>query len=224
MCVTRLVALDDAPAITALLVENREFMAPWEPFRDDDFFTVEAQREIIGSALERMAQGLVRPHVILDATNAATATVTDTATNAANADTATATVTANATNAPRVVGRINLSNIVRGAFQSASVGYWVGGRYNGRGLATAAVKEMKSIAFGELDLHRLEAGTLPRNIASQRVLERNGFERFGLAPRYLRIAGEWQDHILFQVLNGDASASASASADADGGGDEGRDA
>jgi ribosomal-protein-alanine N-acetyltransferase len=53
-------------------------------------------------------------------------------------------------------------------------------------------------AFGELGLHRLEAGTLPDNFGSQRVLEKNGFERFGLAHRFLLIAGEWRDHVLFE--------------------------
>ncbi|MGH3421007.1 MAG: GNAT family N-acetyltransferase, partial [Streptosporangiaceae bacterium] len=61
--------------------------------------------------------------------------------------------------------------------------------------------DLKRRAFDDLDLHRVEAGTLTHNIGSQKVLQRNGFERFGLAPSYLRIAGEWQDHILFQVLN-----------------------
>ena len=101
----------------------------------------------------------------------------------------------------RVVGRITLNNIVRASFQSCSVGYWVSSRENGRGLASAALREIKHIAFHDLGLHRLEAGTLKHNVRSQRVLERNGFERFGMAPNYLKIAGEWQDHILFQVLN-----------------------
>ena len=60
---------------------------------------------------------------------------------------------------------------------------------------------MLRTAFDELGLHRVEAGTLVHNVGSQRVLERNGFVRFGLAPQYLRIAGRWQDHVLFQVLN-----------------------
>ena len=64
---------------------------------------------------------------------------------------------------------------------------------------------MLRTAFGELGLHRVEAGTLVHNRASQRVLERNGFVRYGLAPQYLRIAGRWQDHVLFQVLNPDMS-------------------
>jgi ribosomal-protein-alanine N-acetyltransferase len=62
------------------------------------------------------------------------------------------------------------------------------------------VGSLVEIAFGELDLHRLEAGTLPDNSASQRVLEKNGFERYGLARRFLLIAGEWRDHVLFERI------------------------
>ena len=102
-----------------------------------------------------------------------------------------------------VVGRINLNNVVRGAFQSASVGYWLAEEAGGRGLATAAVSEMVSVGFHDEGLHRLEAGTIPENIRSQSVLLRNGFEQYGYAPRYLSIAGRWQDHVLFQRLNED---------------------
>jgi ribosomal-protein-alanine N-acetyltransferase len=100
-----------------------------------------------------------------------------------------------------VAGRINLNTIVRGAFQSGSLGYWVSAAENGRGLATAAVRDMVQLAFGHLDLHRVEAGTLRHNVGSQRVLVRNGFVQFGLAPSYLKIAGRWQDHVLYQRLN-----------------------
>ena len=99
-----------------------------------------------------------------------------------------------------VVGQINLDNIVRGPFQSASIGYWLDKEAVGRGLATAAVDELVERAFGDLGLHRVQAGTLPHDVASPDVLLRNGFEQFGLAPRYLAIAGEYADHILFQRL------------------------
>jgi ribosomal-protein-alanine N-acetyltransferase len=102
--------------------------------------------------------------------------------------------------AGQVAGRVNLNDIVRGAFQSASVGYWLSAAANGRGLATAAVRDMVRVAFGELGLHRVEAGTLLHNLRSQRVLERCGFVRFGVAPSYLNIAGKWQDHALYQLL------------------------
>ncbi|MGZ4176755.1 MAG: GNAT family N-acetyltransferase [Solirubrobacteraceae bacterium] len=99
-----------------------------------------------------------------------------------------------------VVGRVTLSNLTRASFQSCNLGYWVSEAHNGRGLATAAVREMMRLAFGELGLHRIEAGTLPHNARSQAVLERNGFVRFGLARAYLHVAGAWRDHVLYQAL------------------------
>jgi ribosomal-protein-alanine N-acetyltransferase len=99
------------------------------------------------------------------------------------------------------VGRVTVNNVVRGPFLSGDLGYWVSEHVNGRGVATAAVAAMVRLAFGEAGLHRLQAGTLVHNSASQRVLRRNGFERIGFAPRYLRIAGRWQDHLLFQLLS-----------------------
>ena len=100
-----------------------------------------------------------------------------------------------------VVGRVNLNNIVRGAFQSASLGYWLARAAGGRGLATAAVRDIARLAFAELGLHRLQADTLVHNVPSQRVLARNGFVRIGLAPRYLKIAGRWQDCLLHQLVS-----------------------
>lgn len=100
-----------------------------------------------------------------------------------------------------VCGRINLTNIVRGALQGGTVGYWVSADRAGQGLASAAVAEVTGIGFGQLGLHRLEAGTLLHNTPSQRVLARNGFRPFAVAESYLKIAGRWQDHVLFQRLN-----------------------
>jgi ribosomal-protein-alanine N-acetyltransferase len=97
-------------------------------------------------------------------------------------------------------GRVNLNNIVRGAFWSADLGYWVDVAQLRRGLATRAVTQVALYAHNQLGLHRLQAATLPHNVGSQRVLAASGFEQIGLAPRYLRIAGEWQDHLLFQRL------------------------
>jgi ribosomal-protein-alanine N-acetyltransferase len=101
----------------------------------------------------------------------------------------------------QIVGRIYLNGIVRGPFQSCSLSYWVSATENGRGLATAAVRHIIGVAFGELGLHRVQAETLRHNVRSQRVLKRNGFVRIGIAPAYLNIAGTWQDHILYQVVN-----------------------
>ncbi len=100
-----------------------------------------------------------------------------------------------------VVGRITINGIVRGPFLSCSVGYWVSQSATGRGVASAALRETIKVAFGELGLHRIQGETLLDNFASQRVLERNGFARIGMAPAYLKIAGRWQDMLLYQLIN-----------------------
>jgi ribosomal-protein-alanine N-acetyltransferase len=100
-----------------------------------------------------------------------------------------------------LIGRITLNGIVRGPFLSCAMGYWVAEGANGRGLASAAVARMLVLAFDELGLHRVQAETLLHNVRSQRVLAKNGFVRYGEAPGYLRIAGRWQDHAMFQRLN-----------------------
>ena len=101
--------------------------------------------------------------------------------------------------------KVSVTNVVRRSFQSANIGYWVAGERNGRGVATAAVGAVCRFAFGELELHRLEAGTLLHNVGSQIVLDRNGFRPFGVAPNYLRIAGSWCDHVLFQRTSDEPS-------------------
>jgi len=97
-----------------------------------------------------------------------------------------------------LAGTIGVNNTIRGPLQSANIGYWVDEPRRRRGLASAAVAGVVDFAFGEAGLHRVEAGTLPDNLASQRVLEKNGFERIGVARRYLLIGGDWRDHVLFQ--------------------------
>jgi ribosomal-protein-alanine N-acetyltransferase len=161
--VIRLLTADDADELAALYRANREFLAPFEPLRDDSFFTAAAQRQRI----EKIGDDLWRWAIV---------------------------------DRGRIVGTITLSEVVREPLQLGNVGYWVDRAHNGRGLATGAVGDVVRFAFGEAGLHRLEAGTLVDNVASQRVLEKNGFERFGLARRLLRVQGEWRDHVLFELL------------------------
>ena len=169
MPVTRLARPGDAPALAALLTESREAFAPWEPLRDDDFFTAGTQRSLLVDALAAHRQDAMVPLVIVDGST--------------------------------VVGRITLNGVTRGALQSASLGYWVGVRFQGRGFATAAVADAVGLAFGEMRLHRLQAETLLHNLGSQQALLRNGFRPYGVAPSYLKIAGRWQDFVLFHLLS-----------------------
>ncbi|HEY5826768.1 MAG: GNAT family N-acetyltransferase [Hyphomicrobiaceae bacterium] len=105
-----------------------------------------------------------------------------------------------------LLGGLSISNVRRGVAQAASVGYWIGVPHIRRGHMSNAVKACLPFAFNTLGLHRLEAACLPHNIPSQRVLEKVGFKREGMARRYLKINGVWQDHDLFALLQDDARA------------------
>jgi ribosomal-protein-alanine N-acetyltransferase len=96
-----------------------------------------------------------------------------------------------------LVGGITLSNIRRRAAQHVNLGYWMGEEYAGQGLMTEAVGVVIPFAFETLGLHRIHAAFLPGNVASRRVLEKNGFKEEGYAENYLQIDGKWCDHVLF---------------------------
>jgi ribosomal-protein-alanine N-acetyltransferase len=161
----RLISPVDAEEMAALIRANREHLAPWDPLREESYYSIEGQWQVISDSLRA---GNALPHAIVED--------------------------------GRIIGRVNLSNVVHGAFQSANLGYWVAADAAGRGVASAAVAAVLEAAFRTYGLHRVEAGTMLHNVRSQRVLERNGFERFGMAPGYLKIAGAWQDHYLYQLL------------------------
>jgi ribosomal-protein-alanine N-acetyltransferase len=101
----------------------------------------------------------------------------------------------------RVIGRVTLGGILRGAFQNAYLGYWIDADQQGRGLMTEAVRAATTFAFRAVGLHRVQAAVMPTNKASLRVLEKAGYRREGFAARYLCIAGTWEDHALFAVTS-----------------------
>jgi ribosomal-protein-alanine N-acetyltransferase len=102
-----------------------------------------------------------------------------------------------------IAGMVSLTGIIRGSMQTCMVGYFVDEKRAGRGLASRAVGDALAIAFGELQLHRVEAGTAVENLASQRVLEHNGFTLVGLMRKHLQIGGVWVDHLLWETLADD---------------------
>lgn len=100
----------------------------------------------------------------------------------------------------RVVGAISLSQIARGNFRSAYMGYYTGERYAGRGYMTEAVGLALWYAFEGLKLHRVEANIQPGNVASIAIVRRAGFVQEGYSRRYLKIGGRWRDHERWAVL------------------------
>jgi [ribosomal protein S5]-alanine N-acetyltransferase len=99
-----------------------------------------------------------------------------------------------------IAGVINISEIVRGAFQSAYLGYCAVARFAGHGLMTEALQLALGHAFDRLGLHRVEANIQPGNTPSIRLVERAGFRREGYSPRYLKIAGRWRDQERWALL------------------------
>jgi ribosomal-protein-alanine N-acetyltransferase len=96
-----------------------------------------------------------------------------------------------------IVGRVALTSVTRGPFQSAQLGYWMDVAHVGRGFMSEAVELVLDFAFEWLSLHRVQAAVMPQNAASRRILSRRGFREEGLAERYLLIGERWEDHLLF---------------------------
>ncbi len=104
------------------------------------------------------------------------------------------------------MGRIALSNIVRGAAQYATIGYSVDQSHNGKGYATEAVRQAVAFAFRDAGLHRVRGAVMPDNPASARVLLKAGFRPEGHFLRYLRINGRWADHDIYAITEEDWTA------------------
>jgi ribosomal-protein-alanine N-acetyltransferase len=100
-----------------------------------------------------------------------------------------------------VIGTIGITNIVRGGFQAAYLGYNIAENQQNKGLMTEMLAEVIKHAFEVLKLHRLMANYRPENIASARVLEKLGFTKEGFAKNYLMVDGQWRDHVLTSLTN-----------------------
>jgi [ribosomal protein S5]-alanine N-acetyltransferase len=103
------------------------------------------------------------------------------------------------TDAGELVGVYNLSQIARGGFQNAYLGYYAFAPLAGTGLMRAAMPLVFAHAFDELELHRLQANVQPDNARSRKLLETTGWREEGFAPRYLFIDGDWRDHVLYAI-------------------------
>lgn len=165
-----------APELAGMVAEyyrrNREFLRDYEPTREDAFFEMEYQKVLLEAEQREWKSGTSARFYIQPICES-----------------------------ERIIGLIGLNNIVRGAFQSAFLGYKLDGEFCNCGYMTMAVAMMVEYAFQELRLHRIEANVMPRNLASLRVLEKNGFVNEGLSRSYLQINGIWEDHIHMVKIN-----------------------
>ena len=105
-----------------------------------------------------------------------------------------------------LLGGLTIANVRRGVAQAGSLGYWIGAPFARQGYMSRAVRAVIPFSFDALRLHRLEAVCLPHNEPSKAVLAKVGFHEEGLARQYLRINGQWADHLLFALLRADYDA------------------
>lgn len=175
----RLILRPSVPSMVDRLLafdtENQDWLAPWEPLRDDTYLTPDRVVQAIAAdrLMARRGQGC-RWHLTL-------------------------------VNDPmHLLGSVALTGIARGAFQSAFLGYRIGQGWIRQGLGLEAVLAVVQFGLGPLGLHRIEANIMPRNTASLRLAQRAGFVEEGLAQRYLKIAGKWEDHLHYVIRQEDA--------------------
>ncbi|MFP4314143.1 MAG: GNAT family N-acetyltransferase [Alphaproteobacteria bacterium] len=98
-----------------------------------------------------------------------------------------------------LIGGININNVIRGAAQFASLGYWIDAEHEGQGYMKESILLAVHYCFQSLDLHRVHAACIPGNDRSQNLLLSCGFKKEGYAEKYLKIDGKWQDHILYGI-------------------------
>ncbi|MCX2738385.1 GNAT family N-acetyltransferase [Pontibacter anaerobius] len=159
------------PEFLNLYVANRSYLQPWEPKREDDFYTLDMHTKLCSTAEEALNKGTAYTFAVrLYPTH-------------------------------ELIGRVSLSNVVRGVFQNAYLGYFMAEKYKGLGYMTEAVDTVVNMAFKQLLLHRVQAAVVTTNAGSVRVLEKCGFRREGMAERYLKINGAWRNHYLYALTS-----------------------
>jgi ribosomal-protein-alanine N-acetyltransferase len=167
----RMLDTTDAEELCNLEIRNREFFKQYTYLKDESFYTIERQVERIKTNMKRSENDEYYSFGIF----------------------------LKETN--ELIGFTMLSEVLRGDLLSCFVGYYLDEEHNGKGFMTEAVRLVVDYAFKELKLHRIEAGVMPRNLGSIKVLEKAGFHKEGIAKKNVRINGKWEDHQVLAIIN-----------------------
>ncbi|TBR45111.1 30S ribosomal protein S5 alanine N-acetyltransferase [Marinomonas agarivorans] len=149
---------------------ERAFLAPWEPERPESYYELDACRQRIKEIRKDFLADQSVAFFFLNVSQT------------------------------KILGYSNFSNIVRGAFQACYLGYSLAEEEQGKGLMNEALKAGIDYMHTEQNIDRIMANYMPKNVASAAVLTRLGFEKEGVAKNYLKIAGQWEDHILTALV------------------------
>jgi ribosomal-protein-alanine N-acetyltransferase len=180
----RLVAGDPglAPAVCEFQRRNRQHFAPWDPPTADSFYTLEAQSVRVAHGVTAFQNDAAYRYWLIDASRTGGARLPS--------------------SDVEVIGSLHFSQVSRGAFQSAMLGYALDEAHVGQGLMSEAiVAGLAEMFSSRVNLHRVQAAYRPENRRSARVLEHLGFRPEGLAPAYLYIDGAWRDHVVTSLRN-----------------------
>ena len=167
----RLLEPHEADLMVRFRNENRDHLEPWEPLRRLDFFTEGFWENHLRLTLRDFRESASACFVLLSPSE------------------------------DEVLGVCNYTNIVRGTFQSCQLGYALADKHQRKGLMFEALSMTNAYMFDDLGLHRIMAAYLPHNERSGNLLNRLGFEKEGLARKYLKINGRWEDHLLTSLIN-----------------------
>ncbi|MBS4534746.1 GNAT family N-acetyltransferase [Clostridium sp. D2Q-14] len=153
-------------------LRNKSFLEEWEAVKNEEFYTKQYQEEQLDKELLNIENNnLLRLWIFKKEDNS------------------------------RIIGSISFNNIVRGAFLSCHLGYKLDKDELNKGYITEAIQKGIDVMFNEFGLHRIEANIMPKNKRSLRVVEKLGFYNEGMAYKYLKINGKWEDHIHMVLLN-----------------------
>lgn len=160
----------DYPAWRALRERSRAFLTPWEPLWTSDELTRQSYLVRLRRYRQDARERTSYTFFLFDPTG------------------------------ETLYGGATIGQIRRGVAQSCTLGYWMGEEYAGAGLMHRGVEALKHFVFDVEHLHRIEAACLPTNERSIRLLEKAGFRREGYLQKYLKIAGRWEDHHLYSLI------------------------
>lgn len=168
----RMADAGDIPAILRYFNDNRAFLEPWEPRKNERFYTDEFWNEQVRRNQEQYQAGTALRLFIFTRDEPG-----------------------------EVIGTVNFTEIVRLAFQACYLGYSLCESHEGQGYMREALRGAIPYVFGQLRLHRIMANYVPHNRRSGAVLKALGFTVEGFARDYLRINGRWEDHVLTSLTN-----------------------
>lgn len=161
----------DAQQVLDYYIKNKDFLEEWDPLKSEEFYTLEYQEKQLEAETVKIKNGSMFRLWILKK------------------------------GCNEIIGSLAFNNIIIGAFHSCHLGYKLAKDEINKGYMTEAIKKGIEVIFDQYKLHRIEANIMPKNKRSLRVVEKLGFYDEGLAYKYLKINGEWEDHIHMVLLN-----------------------